>query len=43
MFAPFLAYGVWLIAIINRCKSIGYFVVVGVVSCYGEESKEEAG
>jgi hypothetical protein len=28
---------------INCCKSNGYFVVVGVVSSYGEESKEEAG
>jgi hypothetical protein len=28
---------------INCCKSNGYFVVAGVVSSYGEESKEEAG
>jgi hypothetical protein len=26
----------------NCCKINGYFVVVGVVSSYGEESKEEA-
>ena len=28
---------------INCCKSNGYFVVVGVVSSYAEESKEEVG